>query len=414
MTEDESLMNGQTSYGAVELEERRTDDKDQGKGKGKFFYLKVISISLILIGVLLLMFRISFHPLRYEAHFPNLVDPLNLRIYTNNIRFDNKNRDSHEKPWSKRKQLITSSIAFNTRPGNANVVCLQEVLHNQLEDILFNLNHGNEGEWTYYGVGRSDGLTRGEYAPILFKDQEWSVIENRTFWLSETPDVPSRGWDAALERIVTMVTLQSRVNPLIKINFFNTHYDHKGIEARRKSSLLIIDRMTNYNDYPSFLCGDFNTQPTDEPYHILKEHGFKDSRTLADSLNSYGHWSTFTGFDKHHEDNTIIDYIWAPYFAKNGNKPVSHELSINNVNEKFAEQVPGIEGGESKDLSLIEDGLALTEDSDIADINYYNVNLHQQYNIVIKAFGILHSYYDFYMSDHRPVVADYIVERSLW
>ncbi|ODV65114.1 hypothetical protein HYPBUDRAFT_158675 [Hyphopichia burtonii NRRL Y-1933] len=356
MTEDESLMNGQTSYGAVELEERRTEDKNQGKGKGKFFYLKVISIT----------------------HFPNLVDPLNLRIYTNNIRFDNKNRDSHEKPWSKRKQLITSSIAFNTRPGNANVVCLQEVLHNQLEDILFNLNHGNEGEWTYYGVGRSDGLTRGEYAPILFKDQEWSVIENRTFWLSETPDVPSRGWDAALERIVTMVTLQSRVNPLIKINFFNTHYDHKGIEARRKSSLLIIDRMTNYNDYPSFLCGDFNTQPTDEPYHILKEHGFKDSRTLADSLNSYGHWSTFTGFDKHHEDNTIIDYIWAPYFAKNGNKPVSHELN-----------------------------------SDIADINYYNVNLHQQYNIVIKAFGILHSYFDFYMSDHRPVVADYIVERSL-
>ena len=62
---------------------------------------------------------------------------------------------------------------------------------------------------------------------------------------------------------------QSRLNPEIKFNIFNTHYDHRGVEARRKSSQLIVDKMKNYNDYPSFLCGDFNTEPNDEPYHIL-------------------------------------------------------------------------------------------------------------------------------------------------
>lgn len=315
------------------------------------------------------VFRITEKP-------PLTNDPLKLRLYTHNIRFDNNYNDPNEEKWSKRRQLVTSSIDYNTNSGFANVVCLQEVLHNQLEDILYNLNKENSiDEWTYFGVGRTDGKIEGEYAPILFKKSEWDIVDNRTTWLSESPEVPSRGWDAALERIVTMVTLQSKVNPFIKLNFFNTHFDHKGKKARRESSRLIVDRMKNYNDYPSFLCGDFNTKPTDEPYHILKLHGFKDSRTLIDKLHSYGHTATFTGFDRAHEDTAIIDYIWGPYFAENGN------------------QSP----------SILE----------LEDINFYDLDLHESYKIMIEQYAVLHSrFHDIYMSDHRPVSADYIVYKD--
>ncbi|EGV61177.1 hypothetical protein PSN45_001714 [Yamadazyma tenuis] len=302
-----------------------------------------------------------------------LLKPLTVRLYTNNIRYDNKHLDPHERSWSHRKPLITSSIQFNTfNTDQGNVVCLQEVLHNQLEDIMYGLNNDQtEGDWSYYGVGRTDGEQAGEYAPILFKHSEWIVADTKTFWLSETPEVPSRGWDAALERIVTMVTLQSKMNPLIKLNFFNTHYDHRGVMARRESSKLIVEKMKNYNNYPSFLCGDFNTQPTDEPYHILKDSGFKDSRTLVDKLHHYGFHSTFTGFNRHEEVNTIIDYIWAPYFALNGNRQPS--------------QV------------------------ETSDKNFFQFDFHRYYQIGIKNFAILHNWYDFYMSDHRPVSADYVV-----
>lgn len=401
MTNDsESLLNdsqsqySSTSENESQYEEDLSSSKSNNYSKG-YFKTKLFG-TIILIGFLLFsIVKITFNPIQLNTTVPNLIDPIKLRIYTNNIRFDNNYNDPHERKWSQRKKLITSSIDFNTDSTNANIVCLQEVLHNQLEDILYNLNDYNENnDWGYYGIGRTDGLTRGEYSPILFKNDEWVILENRTFWLSETPDIPSRGWDAALERIVTMITVQSKLNPLIKLNFFNTHFDHRGIIARRKSSLLIIDRMENYNNYPSFLCGDFNTQPIDEPYQILKNHGLKDSRSLIDKLHSYGHSLTFTGFDRHHEENTIIDYIWAPSFAKNENKG-------------------GLKDKKQQEESL-QDQEQEQEQEQQKNDKYFESKVQDSYSIVIKSFGILQSYFDYYMSDHRPVVADYIIDRRLW
>jgi len=289
-----------------------------------------------------------------------------LRVYTNNIRYDNRNnQDPFEELWNVRKTELINSIDFNTATGNANVVCLQEVLHDQLHDILDGLNENVEkgGEWTYYGVGRSDGLTEGEYAPILYRQRGWKMLENKTFWLSETPDHPSIGWDAALERIVTMVTLQSRASSSIRINFFNTHFDHKGVVARKKSAQLIADKMKNYNSYPSFLCGDFNTEPADEPYQILTDASYKDARVTIPKKYSYGFTSTFSGFNRNEEVNTIIDYIWSPSFTK----------GIGGLSDS----------GEKSGKYLVE----------------------------LQHFGILENFYKgFHFLDHRPVIANYKVK----
>lgn len=334
---------------------------------------KVISALCVIIITLGLL----KYPNAAEIEFPGT---LNVRLYTNNIRYDNKHPVSGERLWKHRKKYVSGSIGFNSI-NEANVVCLQEVLHGQLKDILHDLNSGSqltfqersygsndtdidifdvtdpeELEWNYYGIGRTDGIRDGEYSPILFKNREWAIVENKTFWLSETPETPSVGWDAALERIVTMVTLQSKRQPDITLNIFNTHFDHKGIKARRKSAELIVDKMENYNEYPSFLCGDFNTQPTDEPYLILTESGFKDSRILLPK--NFGHNATFTGFDG--LLSSIIDYIWAP-------------------------------GITSSDV---------TESSG--------------WSIKIKHFGILANFYEYFMSDHRPVSADFEIQRDLF
>ncbi|GEQ69193.1 hypothetical protein JCM33374_g2864 [Metschnikowia sp. JCM 33374] len=200
--------------------------------------------------------------------------PLKLRLYTHNIRYDNKNLTPGERPWELRRPLVSESIENNTS-GGPSVVCLQEVLFNQLEDILADLNTNNN--WEYFGVGRKDGIKTGEYAPILYKTADWALESSRTYWLSETPDKPSVGWDAALERIVTEVVLKSKRNGQ-RVKVLNTHFDHKGVKARRESVKLIIRKMQVGHE-PSFLCGDFNTQPTDEPYSILKGTEYMDSRT---------------------------------------------------------------------------------------------------------------------------------------
>lgn len=262
---------------------------------------------------------------------------MKLRLYTNNIRYDNRHPVKGEPYWEKRQPLVSESIRFHTQPGPA-VVCLQEVLHNQLHDILQYLNNHSNSDWLYYGVGRNDGKQSGEYAPVLFRKSDWDVVSNDTYWLSPTPNKPSKGWDAALNRIVTTVVLRSKATGE-KVKVLNTHFDHKGVVARRESVKLIMSKMTQGPE-PSFLCGDFNTEPKDEPYKLLSASGFKDSRVQG---VGYGYNSTFSDFNHLHEANTIIDYIWA--------------------------------GNASK----------------------------------WESYGVVPNYFGKYMSDHRPVIADYLV-----
>ncbi|CAK7913166.1 hypothetical protein CAAN1_31S00958 [[Candida] anglica] len=348
-----------TAQGTEPEQEQNFNFSDylQGKRSKNRKTMAIVSALLIIFGTFIL-FKI------YESSIVPEIEssPLELRLYTHNIRNDNPYPDKGEHPWTERRNLVASSIRFHTENTGSSVVGLQEVLYNQLEDVLNILNYENEkGDWTYYGIGREDGKKKGEFAPILYKQSEWSIIGNRTFWLSETPDVPSIGWDSALERIVTMVTLKSKNSQGTIVNVFNTHFDHIGVVGRKNSAKLIVDRMENYNNYPSFLLGDFNTLPTDEPYQVLKKHGIKDSRTLATKEQSYGHSSTFTGFDIDDEKSGIIDYIWAPSYSTN-NRTID------------------------------------TPKNKTTDIS-------------IKSFGVLHSHFGFHSSDHRPVVALYELNR---
>lgn len=289
--------------------------------KKKFMFLGITILALVFFTCL-----ISSTPIE---------NPINVRLYTNNIRYDNKTPTVGEKPWSSRKTLISQSIENNTEIYPS-VVCLQEVLHNQLEDILSYLNrHGNE--WSYFGVGRTDGKKNGEYSPIFFRLKDWELFSSNTYWLSETPDIPSIGWDAALERIVTEVVLKNRSNGKT-IKVLNTHFDHKGVIARRNLVKLILSKMGKEN-MPSFLCGDLNTEPSDEPYTILKKTNYQDSRTTEHNADE--NQFTFTGFGD--VRGTIIDYIWADPKAQ-----------------------------------------------------------WQSYQVLPNFFG-------FYMSDHRPVIADYVI-----
>ncbi len=260
-------------------------------------------------------------PLDNVIHNDNKDDhqDFTFRLYSHNIRYDNKYLWNGEHDWTKeRKYLVSQSIRYNAQYNS--IVSLQEVLHNQLDDILNLLGD----DWTSFGVGRSDGKTNGEYSPILYKKSEWKLLDSKTFWLSETPDVPSRGWDAALERIVSWVYLEN-IKSGQKLNVFNTHLDHRGVIARRESVKLILQKAKGLNDDPSFFCGDFNTKPTDEPYSIVSKD-LDDTSVASDKLNRYGHSDTFTGFDGNGDgdhETKIIDYIFVP---KSGIKVETHSV----------------------------------------------------------------------------------------
>ncbi|KAI5307437.1 hypothetical protein KEM55_008279, partial [Ascosphaera atra] len=172
-----------------------------------------------------------------------------MRIITHNIRYATGSPFKGELPWPSRFPPLLSELRFLTRyPADDTFLCLQEVLHNQLLDILGGLNKsvangksvkGDAQEWAYIGVGRDDGATKGEYSPLFYRPAAWELLRWEPVWLSETPDKPSKGWDAASIRILTVGVFRSKKTGEIVLGM-STHLDDQGRVAREGAAQVIL------------------------------------------------------------------------------------------------------------------------------------------------------------------------------
>ena len=235
-------------------------------------------------------------------------------IISYNIRYDN-NWDI-ENSWEIRRSNIIQ-ILIKYSPS---IIGIQEGLLNQVQYIDSSLIN-----YDYVGVGRDDGKEKGEFCAIYFDTTRYVLLKNSTFWLSETPDTISVGWDAALERICTYGLFKDIIT---KKEFwvFNTHFDHMGIIAREKSSGLILKRIKKINrqSLPVILMGDFNSIPNSPP---VKEIVTELSDALQISLQKlHGPGGTFNGFNEDLPIEKRIDYI----FTKN-----LKVLSYTHVNDRL-------------------------------------------------------------------------------
>ena len=224
-------------------------------------------------------------------------------IISYNIRYDNK--WDKENLWTLRKHRL-SKLLMDYDPS---IFGIQEGLLNQVKWIDSTLEKHN-----YIGVGRDDGMVRGEFCAIYFDTTQYEVLESSTFWLSDTPDQVSVGWDAALERICTYGLFKNRKIDE-KIWVFNAHFDHVGTKARKRSSELILNKIEELNNqfFPVVLMGDFNSNPDSDPIKIFK-NSLQDALEIS-STELRGPMGTFNGFDNSHPLDNRIDYI----FVKNMN-----------------------------------------------------------------------------------------------
>ena len=219
-------------------------------------------------------------------------------IVSYNIRYDN-NWDI-ENSWEiRRSNIIQMLIKYSP-----SILGIQEGLLTQVQYIDSSLIN-----YDYLGVGRDDGKNKGEFCAIYFDTTRYVLLKNSTFWLSETPDTISVGWDAALERICTYGLFKDRIT---KKEFwvFNTHFDHMGSIAREKSSELILKRIKKINrqSLPVILMGDFNSIPNSPP---VKEIITELSDALQISTEKlHGPRGTFNGFNEDLPIEKRIDYIF--------------------------------------------------------------------------------------------------------
>lgn len=249
-------------------------------------------------------------------------DKMNVMSY--NIRYDNPGDGDNQ--WKYRKDLAADLVKFH----EADIFGAQEVLHNQLVDLCDRLPG-----YAYIGVGREDGKTKGEYAPIFYKKDRFSVLKSGNFWLAEDMNaVGKKGWDAACERVATWGIFKDKATGK-EFFFLNTHLDHIGKVARHEGASLVLEQAKQLaGNLPVFVTGDFNAVPDDEPIRVLTDPNdprhLTHSRTIA--AFRYGPEGTFHDFGKiPYNEREWIDYI----FVKGNIRVLRHAVLTDTLNHLY-------------------------------------------------------------------------------
>ena len=221
-----------------------------------------------------------------------------IQIITYNIRLNTP--DDGLNAWPNRSKEVAALIEFH----HPDVFGLQEALFSQIEDLQAQLP-----KMKWVGVGRDDGKKSGEFSPIFYNAEKYKAVKQGCFWLSENPDKPGLGWDAACNRVCTWVLLETEKKDK-QFMVFNTHFDHKGTQARIESAKLILRKIKELNkgNLPFILTGDFNMTPEQAPIAVISKE-LKDARSIS-KKPPYGPTGTFNGFDFKSPLKDRIDYVF--------------------------------------------------------------------------------------------------------
>ncbi len=219
-----------------------------------------------------------------------------LNVLSYNIRYNNP-RDSIN-AWPNRKEWVKSLVKFY----DTDILSIQEGLSDQVDYLQSATGFAVEG------VGRDDGKRAGEFSAIYYNPNRFVKRVAGHFWLSETPEVPSKGWDAAIVRLCTWVRLYDKERKQ-EFFVFNTHYDHMGAVARVRSSELLQKQIPLIaGDFPVILTGDLNVTPETESVATIKTF-LSDARDVS-MEPPYGPDGSFNAFKFDAPLKDRIDYIF--------------------------------------------------------------------------------------------------------
>jgi endonuclease/exonuclease/phosphatase family metal-dependent hydrolase/lysophospholipase L1-like esterase len=218
-------------------------------------------------------------------------------VMSYNIRSSVKNEQDGANGWVFRKEAAVKMLLAE----KPDVVGMQEEMPDQEAYFREHLASLYDG----VAISRDPDNREDEACAIFYNKNKFDLVRTNTFWLSETPDVPSRGWDGKYKRIVTYVHLQAKKSGQQYL-VFNTHLDHKGVVAREKSLQLIADSAISIggDSVPMFVMGDLNVTP-DAPELAPMWNSMRLAQREAPVTDTL---YTFHGYKE--GKGKIIDYIF--------------------------------------------------------------------------------------------------------
>ncbi|RSK47662.1 endonuclease/exonuclease/phosphatase family protein [Hymenobacter rigui] len=244
-----------------------------------------------LLFLVLLSFLLGSQPVAAQkAAQPLRVATYNLRL---NVASDGVNA------WPNRKELVKNLVRYH----GFDVFGTQEGFRGQLDGVA------ELAEYSFVGHGRDDGKEAGEHSAIFYRKSRLQLLQSGDFWLSQTPGQPSKGWDATCcNRICSWARFRDLVTKK-ELYFFSVHFDHEGVEARRQSGLLMVQKIREIAKNAPVICvGDFNSTPETEQIRTMQtllQDAFRITRQPP-----YGPVGTFNGFKLDAPLADRIDYIF--------------------------------------------------------------------------------------------------------
>ncbi|HEY1044571.1 MAG TPA: endonuclease/exonuclease/phosphatase family protein [Telluria sp.] len=220
-----------------------------------------------------------------------------LTLATFNVRLDVAKDGANA--WPHRREMVRELVRYH----GFDVFATQEALPGQVSDLAA------MSEYAHVGAGRDDGRHAGEHVAIFFRRERFELLRSGDFWLSETPDRPSKGWDATCcNRIVSWAELRDQASG-VRFVFLSVHFDHQGEVARRESAKLVLARVRAIaGGAPVVVAGDFNSTPDTGQIGTMRA-ALRDAYE-ASATPPYGPVGTFNGFRIDAPIERRIDYLF--------------------------------------------------------------------------------------------------------
>lgn len=262
-------------------------------------------------------------------------------VATYNLRQLNGGDTEAGNGWERREPVVAKLIQFH----DFDIFGTQEGFKSQLELLKKDLPG-----YEYIGVARDDGKEAGEHSAIFYRTDLFDVVDHGDFWLSETPDRPGLGWDAACVRICTWGRFRHKPSGK-EFLFFNLHMDHVGTVARTESAKLIKKKIDDLGpELPVFLTGDFNVDQTSGSYKTITEGG-----VLTDAFERaklvYATNGTFNNYLTNGYTTQRIDHVFT--------SPTVEVLKYGVLTDTYRTPTPASEAADTNGTAPDEVGIVI-------------------------------------------------------
>lgn len=248
---------------------------------------KIVALIMVIFGLT------GSVPVQSQTDIPENAEAFDITVMSYNVYISGTGKKSPENR--------SAGVINNLRNVMPDVFGLQEADYDWMQRIIEGMP-----EYSYVGVGRTDGAEDGEFSPVFYNSEKYNLLDSGTFWYSDTPDEPSITWVGLYNRICSWAVLEDKATGF-EFAVFNSHWDHLSVVARNNSAKLLLEKIEEYApDMPVVITGDFNCKAETVAYETLIDGGFIDGRYVAAETDDS---VTYHGYNSLAIDDKIIDHI---------------------------------------------------------------------------------------------------------